>query len=270
MKIRAWHIAAVGALLLAACVGPRVIPHEDMARIYAEMLVLDQWIKNDRKISRAADTSLVYAPILDKYGYDAEDYRRSVSKYMQDPEKFARVLERTEEILNEHIELLNLEDKLQRTLDSLRRVKKERWYPEIGFPQPQEPPYLSDSLSYEVDTAGLIHIRFASADTLFLGPAMVIRDSILRRDSIRTALLDSLRGEKVDSVRLFALADSLLELRYRIPVDSAALALADSLAAAADSLAALKPASDSTAPAKPVVPLPKNIKRRTETPEKKR
>ena len=45
-----------------------------MAEIYAEMYVLDQWLDENRSLRREADTSLVYAPVLDKYGYTYDDY----------------------------------------------------------------------------------------------------------------------------------------------------------------------------------------------------
>ena len=45
-----------------------VIPRSKMAEIYAEMLVTDQWITTTPGIRMIADTSLVYEPILEKYG----------------------------------------------------------------------------------------------------------------------------------------------------------------------------------------------------------
>ena len=78
------------ALAASSCSrGPRVIPRGKMARIYAEMLVTDQWINSTPSVKRMADTSLVYEPILEKYGYTTEDYRRSVEVYMDDPERYS-------------------------------------------------------------------------------------------------------------------------------------------------------------------------------------
>ena len=231
---RALHILLV-ALVLTSC-GARVIPRDTMASIYAEMFLVDQWLKNDRPLSRKADTSFVYEPILEKYGYTSADYRKSVVRYMDDPERFSRILEKTEDILNKHIELLKLTDKLEARLDSIRTAKKNRWFPKVRAPLLPESPYLSDSLAYEIDSTGMVHIAFATADTMFRGPAMVIRDSILRRDSITCAIRDSLIAAKVDSASLQSILDSLVNLIYAVPVDS--LALADSLASKADSVLA--------------------------------
>ena len=66
------HISFALALLigLASCSGGRdkVIPRAKLAEIYAEMLVTDQWITSTPGVRREADTSLVYEPILEKYG----------------------------------------------------------------------------------------------------------------------------------------------------------------------------------------------------------
>ena len=67
-------------LLLVLCLissckrGNRVIPKDKFAEIYAEMFVLDQWLDDNRDVRRMADTTLVYAPVLDKYGYSYNDY----------------------------------------------------------------------------------------------------------------------------------------------------------------------------------------------------
>lgn len=215
------------ALMLVSCLGARLIPRDDLAKIYAEMLVVDQWVKNDRTRSRIADTSYVYASILEKYGYTMADYRKSVVRYMDDPERFAQVFEKTEAILNYHLDLLALEDKLTATLDSIRRVKREREFPRVRMSEGQKLPYISDSLAFSIDSAGMIHLSFAVADTMFSGPFMVINDSILRRDSIFSFLRDSLLAEEVDSARLESLLDSIMAVYY--PVDTIQAPAPDSL-----------------------------------------
>ena len=88
-------------LLLFACSREaKVIPRGKMAQIYAEMLVTDQWINSTPSVKRMADTSLVYEPILEKYGYSSADYRKSVETYMDDPERYSRILRTSAEILD--------------------------------------------------------------------------------------------------------------------------------------------------------------------------
>ena len=67
------------AVSFAACShSPRVIPKSEIENIYAEMLLMDQWISVDWNNTFIADTSLVYEPILKKHGYSLEDYYASV------------------------------------------------------------------------------------------------------------------------------------------------------------------------------------------------
>ena len=90
-------LLAAAVLLASSCGGnkARVIPRSKMSKIYAEMFVMDQWVQNKPGLRMIADTSLVYEPILEKYGYDSEDYQYTVEYYMADPERFSRILRTT-------------------------------------------------------------------------------------------------------------------------------------------------------------------------------
>ncbi|MGM9747352.1 MAG: DUF4296 domain-containing protein, partial [Candidatus Cryptobacteroides sp.] len=82
------------AMCLTACSsseGGRIIPKRKMAQIYAEMFVADQQVTMDFKTRSSADTSLVYEPIFEKYGYTTEDYRASRAHYIQEPDQYARI-----------------------------------------------------------------------------------------------------------------------------------------------------------------------------------
>ena len=100
-----------------------LIPRNKLAMIYAEMLMTDQWITDNPDIRSLADTSLIYEPILEKYGYNSEDYRYSVNVYLDDPERFSRIFRTTSEILDErHSEL----KKQKNILDAERRMAERR------------------------------------------------------------------------------------------------------------------------------------------------
>ena len=239
------YIPVLCALVLSmfSCGRARVIPRKTFSRIMAEMLISDQWLKNDRKLSRVADTSDVYYNIFAKYGYDVQDYRKSVVAYMDNPEEFARTFEDAEAILNAHVEEVKRAERLKVTLDSIRKVKRERVYPVVRLPEEPEKPYMTDSLYAGLDTCGNMVLRYADADTMFLGPMMVIKDSILRRDSLQHFLLDSLTAEGTDSLKIAYLLDSLMLVHYPVAVDTLSvakdsLALRDSLARE-DSLASV-------------------------------
>ena len=86
----------------------KVIPRGELAEIYAQMLLMDQWIVGTPGARQIADTTLVYEPILNEYGYTKADYRKSVDVYMNDPERFSRILRTTVEIFDEMLKDLEV------------------------------------------------------------------------------------------------------------------------------------------------------------------
>lgn len=93
-------ILSVFTFSLSSCKEEGIIDESDMAQIYAEMLLTDQWITSTTGARQVADTSLVYEPILRKYGYTSADYRKSVEYYLQDPEEYADIMTMTIKILD--------------------------------------------------------------------------------------------------------------------------------------------------------------------------
>lgn len=189
---------AVGLSLASCGKKERVIPKEKMAEIYAEMYVLDQWLDDNRSLRREADTSLVYAPVLDKYGYTYDDYLNSVDVYMKDPTRYSRILRRTSEILGSRLTELKAEKKAQedalkesRRLDSLRNLIHLNVDSLMNSMVRTAP---SDSLVTAFDSLGFVDFRFVqTSDTTYDGPAMVIRiDSLAVATDSLTVLTDTL------------------------------------------------------------------------------
>lgn len=162
------------------------------------MYVLDQWLDENRSLRREADTSLVYAPVLDKYGYTYDDYLNSVSVYMKDPTRYSRILRRTSEILGSRLTELKAEKKAQedalkesRRLDSLRNLIHLNVDSLMNSMVRTAP---SDSLVTAFDSLGFVDFRFVqTSDTTYDGPAMVIRiDSLAVAADSLTVLKDTL------------------------------------------------------------------------------
>lgn len=86
--------------VIGGCRDSRVIDEEDLAQIYSEMLMTDQWISSTPNMRTIADTTLVYEPILRKYGYSSEDYRYSVSYYIDHSDDFEEIIKETISILD--------------------------------------------------------------------------------------------------------------------------------------------------------------------------
>ena len=215
----------------------RVIPRNKMARIYAEMLLTDQWINDNWAQNRSADTSFVYRPILRRYGYDEKDWRKSVSKYIKDPDRYSRILKKSaamlearEKELRLRLDLINAAERLEQETAG---YIPERLYWLAGMRNPDN--FVEDGLVFYVDSVGGSEWRFdpyRGYDTLFAGPAWKIslRDSV-SVDSLSVSV-DSL-SVSVDSLSVSV--DSL-----SVDVDS----LAPVVAKPAAERAVKKPATD--------------------------
>lgn len=193
------HISVILALslFLISCSKDKdegkVIPRSKLAEIYAEMLMTDQWITGTPGIRQIADTSLVYEPILEKYGYTSADYRKSVDKYMDDPERFSRILRTTGELLDKRLTSLK---KRKEELDHIRALEKllhqlkyeADFKAEDFFPYLFDEPYVHyyDSLDVKPDSVLMVY-RFNNidrADTLFDGVRIIVRDSLDVKDTL--------------------------------------------------------------------------------------
>lgn len=169
----------------------RIIPRAKLARIYAEMLVTDQWINNTPKARNIADTSLVYDPILEKYGYTPEDYQLSVMQYMNDPERFSRILRTSVQILDDELKSLRKEQ--------ARQLRRKMRLESIEIPELRifNDPFLdsrltdwSDSLKVEWDTVGNMYVivRKPRTDTVYDGVRMTVpADTLVVSDSLAGA-----------------------------------------------------------------------------------
>lgn len=197
MKTILSHILAIVALLvsLAGCSRDEenIISRGDMAEIYAEMLLLDQWLNENQQLRHQADTSLVYEPIFARYGYTTEDYRASVAYYMNDPERYSRILRETVEILDEKLiearELKAIEDRLKAIKPyKIDRNKVFYFRVEDGTAE------YGDTVSVAVDSFIPIYtIRFHEiADSLFDGlnvignpDSIVVKDTLTGKEAVK-------------------------------------------------------------------------------------
>lgn len=203
--LRKHILLPIVALILASCSNDEaeVIPRGKLADIYAEMLMTDQWISSTPGVRMIADTSLVYEPILEKYGYDKYDYVKSVDHYMNDPERFSRILRTSAERLDKRLaELKKLKQRQELENEALKNVLKHQtdYSFDEYFPYLHDEPYVHyyDSLTFEPDSFRVYClVPIERADTLYDRIRMIIRDSLAVSDTL--AMTDSL-----------AVADSLV------------------------------------------------------------
>lgn len=201
-------LLAAAVILAPSCrrEGPRVIPRSKLAKIYAEMFVTDQWVQSKPGLRTIADTSLVYEPILEKYGFDSEDYQHSIDHYMDDPERFSRILRSTASILDKEIKALK---KKQTEIKLNEEIKKEIARFEIDRFQFYDDLISEDGLRGWSDSLDVVwdtvfnayrFRRLPRTDTIYEGPWMIVEDTIALTDSIAVdslAVADS--HQKIDS-----------------------------------------------------------------------
>lgn len=180
-----------------------VIPRKELARIYAEMLMTDQWIMMTPNVRLIADTSLVYAPIMERYGYDREDYAKSIDHYMDDPERFSKILRETGEILEARLKDLELRKEELERLEKLRKAA-EKYRPDTKWDElyPERPVRNhigpSDSLSVEWDSLGRAYRLYfvERTDTVYEGVAMILpavdTAAVSEADTLIVAVADTL------------------------------------------------------------------------------
>lgn len=209
MKRRLSYMMAMvlsAVIFLASCGRDEaeVIPRDDMARIYAEMLLTDQWIVNTPNIRLIADTSLVYTPIFEKYGYDADDYRKSVDHYMDDPERFARIFRETGEILDAQIADLEVRkaemQRIEQMMILARRFRPDTKWEDVyrdtnysGINMFLERMYIGDTTVVEkADT-----VKAEPADTLM----QALPDSLVHAGLQMNNMADTLKTMTTDEVK---------------------------------------------------------------------
>lgn len=197
-------------VLLSSCSSGdgRVISRGDLAEIYAQMLLTDQWLAGKPSLRKMADTSLVYEPILEQYGYTKEDYVRTVDKYMDDPERYSRILRTTVSILDDKLNELEERKKSQESQEDIRKrleklmedvkvnIRYSLYYKDTTAVCHR---HLSDSLRIDTDSLDIYRLIFVDTrDSIIDGLRLVARDTVQVADTLDVA--DSLLVATADTV----------------------------------------------------------------------
>ncbi|MGP1610979.1 MAG: DUF4296 domain-containing protein [Candidatus Cryptobacteroides sp.] len=182
-----FFLALIFLSIMASCARKaRVIPKSKLEKIYMEMLLVDQWIGLEWSNTRVADTSVVYEQIFEKYGYTSNDYRKSVSYYMEDPDRFAKIFENISNALTTKANIIDKEQKDREKADSIRNVIISRNFRRAEIFFYKDVLSYKDSILFYFDSIGIVRSKPVESDSLFMGPELVIkerRDSILLEDS---------------------------------------------------------------------------------------
>lgn len=197
---RTCRILLIAAVLVAAvsCGNRgRVIPAHKFAKIYAKMLVADQWVVNDPSRVRVADTTLFYVPILEEFGYTEKDYLKSVTYYMNDPESFGKIFKETKSILEARISELTADERAKMRADSIRMaIERSPFLRAPIFRDMDKDSVRTDTVSISIDSCGLLVWERIFPDTIYSGPSYVLKSYL---DSLAT-VADSLKNATKDTV----------------------------------------------------------------------
>jgi hypothetical protein len=177
-----------------------------MAQIYAEMLLTDQWINSTPGMRMIADTSLVYEPILKKYGHTSVDYRRSVEYYLNDPDTYADIMKKTVKILDGQLSGLH-KRKVEIEEDEVRQQFVRKMTREVKLTDSlfavnhihKDCLGLDDSLSVEWDTLSLCYYMTRVKKQVKVDTLAPVDTMVLPVDTLVQLDLDTLqRGLKVN------------------------------------------------------------------------
>lgn len=208
-------------VLLAFSCGKKykIIPKKELAQIYAEMFLADQWVHDHQNFSRTADTTYLYPVIFQKYGYTIEDYQASIDYYISDPEDLAKVLDHTKVILSMKSDELRIK-KAIRQKEEEKRIKRRKFRKEYEMFYKKirslDSLVRGDSLMIYYMDSTVMHFLYNPdkiVDSIYKGPALIFpkdslellrerQDSIARADSI--AYADSIMRDKLIKNRPFA------------------------------------------------------------------
>lgn len=161
----------------------RVIPVRKMERIYREMLLADQWLAMNPDRKDMADTTWFYAPVFEKYGYSLKDYQKSVDHYLNDPKRYAEMLSRVEKDMRGELRELNAkitqEDRSRHVADSISRARAASATRVFhSFMDIFNTDFMMDTVRIEKDTLGVYVPVPVILDTLYHGPALIVRDTV--------------------------------------------------------------------------------------------
>ena len=177
------------ALALVCCGRrSRVIPAGTLADIYADMFMADQWLLQNTRARKTADTSNFYAPIFKEYGYTVEDYDASVKHYLRKPDKYAKILKAAGAKLTRKAKRLEaIEDALQKRVRFSPYTPSKFRYDTLRFRDDTLGLWPNDSsfrVEEPVDTVAVVDtVALADSLTAAVDSLAVTKDSLTNNQS---------------------------------------------------------------------------------------
>ena len=103
--MRRYLLIVILLVLAVSChKGPRRIPRGEMEDIMMQVLLHDQYLKQNTELRKQADTMLVYEGIFESFGYDTDDFLASLDYYLADASRMEKIMEKVEQRLMVKVE----------------------------------------------------------------------------------------------------------------------------------------------------------------------
>lgn len=185
MLRKSCHIVIVLLLALVAVqsCGPKKIPKDDMEDIFYLMFLQDQKVKQDRSFKNMADTSLVYAGILESKGYDTDDYLYSLKEYLEEPVKMEKMMGSVADRIEKELKLAKKEVELEKWRDQMLSIYGKKT-DTTKYPKPRVRPVDTLKIRFDGDSAYMHKV----VDSLKLIPRdslIFLRDTLeVQKDSL--------------------------------------------------------------------------------------
>jgi len=113
----------IASALVSSC-GPKAqIPPKEMSSLLEDLFLADQYIDMDNELSTLADTTLVYAPIIEEYGYSVDDFNSSIEFYRHNPKIFVSILQKVKESID--VELFDSQTEFRQQHEGMEEISLE-------------------------------------------------------------------------------------------------------------------------------------------------
>jgi hypothetical protein len=229
--------AAIGLMLLLGACGPRIIPDDTLALIIRDVFLVNAY-QEQAGLGFSLDSVDIYEPILDRYGYTNEDFRRSLnSMALKKSSRLSELIDLATADIAAENDLFVARDRLQARIDSaLLAMYRDTVYRREGPPIVVRRKSDTDSLrlqfparqgsyrleyAYRIDSAdanGYIPGRYYVLDSL--DRSLLSRSTTLSRYRHTKYGVDIAAGSGADSLRIWLADYSTALFRPDITVDS--------------------------------------------------
>lgn len=106
--------------LIFSCTKDKIIPKDTMSEIYYDIYMTDRLIQSNPPLRKVVDTSKVYEPIFNKYGYTTDEYTQSVNYYLEHPDRYVKIFKKTQKMFQDR--KMILENAIE-----TERLKGRKW-----------------------------------------------------------------------------------------------------------------------------------------------